>query len=94
MANLMIKKFNVKYEGERYGPGDIMYDVPADLAKKLVEESNGTIVEIPKQGEKRNLNSGTRRGAKNVQQEAPLAAPATEPAGDLLAPVDPNATVK
>lgn len=45
--NLLINKFNVRFNGERYSAGDVISDVPDKIANKLIKESNGTIIEIP-----------------------------------------------
>lgn len=44
--NLLIKKFQVRYAGKRWGAGDIIANVPGDIADKLVAENPGLIVEI------------------------------------------------
>lgn len=50
--DVQVNKFRVKYNGEFYGPGqdagNIIYDMPADMADNLIKGSNGTVVEIPK----------------------------------------------
>ncbi|MDT8901840.1 hypothetical protein [Anaeroselena agilis] len=53
--DVQILKFNVKRDGVRFGPGQpagaIMYDLSDKEADKLVAESNGTIVELPRREE-------------------------------------------
>ncbi len=50
--DIQILKFNVKRDGVRFGPGlpagNIICNLPDEEADRLIAESNGTIVELPK----------------------------------------------
>ena len=46
--DLHVKKFQVRYQGNNYGPGSVIYDVPNGVGEKLIAESNGTIEAMPK----------------------------------------------
>ena len=45
--DLHVKRFLVSYQGKRYGPGSVIYNVPSEIANKLLSESNGTIEALP-----------------------------------------------
>ena len=83
--DVQVNKFRVKYGGEFYGPGqkigNIIYDMPADVADNLIKGSNGTVVEIPKREE-----VAARKGKA-------AAAGSGDPVAGLDA-VDPSETVK
>lgn len=82
--DVQVNKFRVKYNGEFYGPGqagNIIYDMPADMADDLIKGSNGTVVEIPKRED-----VAAKKGKK-------AAADSDDPATGLGA-VDPAGTVK
>jgi hypothetical protein len=50
--DIQVLKFAVRRDGIRFGPGleagNILYDIPDKEADKLIAESNGTIVELPR----------------------------------------------
>lgn len=45
--NLYVQKFTVRHNGKRYKAGEVIENVPDDIGKNLVDNSNGTIVELP-----------------------------------------------
>lgn len=45
--NLYVQKFTVRHNGERYKAGEVIENVPDDIGKNLVNNSNGTIIELP-----------------------------------------------
>ena len=82
--DVQVNKFRVKYNCEFYGPGqeagNIIYDMPAEMADNLVKGSNGTVVEIPKRED-----AAVKRGKKAAaDSEDPVAG---------LGSVDPAKTV-
>ncbi|WP_425057624.1 hypothetical protein SCACP_21410 [Sporomusa carbonis] len=77
--DLYIKQFKVRYQGQDYGPGSVLYGVPDALAKKLVDESNGAIEALSAQN-----------GAKVVPDPAAEVKESTV----SLPSVDPAQTVK
>lgn len=83
--DVQINKFRVKCDGVYYGPGqsagNILYDLPEEMADALIADSNGTIVEIPKRETNQN-------NVKNVKKKS---APEEEIG---LPAVDPKGTVK
>lgn len=44
--DIQILRFSVRHNGKEYGPGTV-YDMDDEAARKLVEESNGDIIELP-----------------------------------------------
>ncbi len=83
--DVQVNKFRVKYNGEFYGPGqkigNIIYDMPAEMADDLIKGSNGTVVEIPKREE-----FAAKKGKKAADNS-------DDPINGLGA-VDPAGTVK
>ena len=82
--DVQVNKFRVKYDGVFYGPGqeagNIIYDMPAEMADNLIKGSNGTVVEIPKRED-----AAVKRGRKAAaDSEDPVAG---------LGSVDPAKTV-
>lgn len=49
--DIRINRFNVRHQGEFYGPGDVIYGVNEKDGRKLVEESNGELEELPSRSE-------------------------------------------
>lgn len=43
---IYVKRFSVKHKGKVYGPGDIIRGISSEEAKKLADESHGTMVII------------------------------------------------
>ena len=83
--DVQVNRFRVKYDGVFYGPdqeaGNIIYDMPAEMADNLIKGSNGTVVEIPKREE-----AAAKRGKKAASDsEDPVAG---------LGSVNPTETVK
>jgi hypothetical protein len=89
--DLRIKRFTVRYEGEDYGPGNVIYGVPEKMAKKLVAESNGEIEELPPRVE--NVPAGETGGNHQLDQKADGDVD-TGQTGVGLPQVDPGKTVK
>ena len=82
---LLIKRFALRRDGKRYGPGlpdgDIVKNIPVAEADLIIEESNGTIVEIA-------LEAAEPVGkGKNAEKKSD-----EETAG--LGGIDPESTVK
>lgn len=46
-VDIRVNQFYVKRNGEIYGPGGVLYGVPDEEGKKLVEESNGELEVLP-----------------------------------------------
>lgn len=82
--DVQVNRFRVKYDGVFYGPGqeagNIIYDMPAEMADNLIKGSNGTVVEIPKRED-----AAVKRGKK-------AAADSDDPVTGLGS-VDPTKTV-
>ena len=83
--DIQVNRFRVKFGGEHYGPGqeagNIIYDMPAEMADALIAGSNGTVVEIPKR-EDAAAKKGKGAAAKLTGIDTGLGS------------VDPNETVK
>jgi len=81
--DVQVNRFRVKYGGEYYGPGQeagtIIYDLPAEMADKLIEESNGTIIEIPKREDVAAKSGKKGTAAKEVESGLD----AVDPAGTV-----------
>ncbi|GMB00431.1 hypothetical protein [Pelosinus sp. IPA-1] len=45
--DIQILRFSVRHNGEVFGTGSTLYDMDDEVARKLVEESNGDIVKLP-----------------------------------------------
>lgn len=45
--DVRVNQFAVKHNGKIYGPGSVMYGLDDEDGKKLVEESNGELEELP-----------------------------------------------
>jgi len=99
LATLMINRFNFRYNGERFGPGAVIRNVPADLADKLVAEHPGNIVKLAAITEYTADTAKLPEETVAAQEETPEEA-VTEQEDDSLNAsvtelpgVDPNATV-
>lgn len=92
--DIQILKFNVRRDNVRYGPGqdagNIIYDLPDKEAEKLIAESNGTIVELPR---REYIKQKTAAAGKDGKSKNP-AEPNNDDNSGGLPGIDPNATVK
>ncbi len=42
--SIYVKRFSVKHNGKIYGPGETIRGISSDEAKKLAEDSHGTLI--------------------------------------------------
>ncbi|MBP2655885.1 MAG: hypothetical protein H6Q73_3454 [Firmicutes bacterium] len=84
--DLHVKKFKVRYQGQDYGPGTVIYGVPDDIAKELINGSNGAIEALPdRQPVAETANQDEKQSGKNKIKASDDTA---------LPSVDPSSTVK
>ena len=60
--NILVEKYRVRHNGKKYKAGDVISGIPADEAKKLVEESHGSLRLL-------NLPDGEEAETKSAEQQ-------------------------
>ncbi len=59
--DILIRKFTVRYNGEKYEEGQIIKNIPDDIAKELEANSSGNVILLD--------NSDNSRDSKEIESE-------------------------
>jgi len=86
-VDILVKRFTVKHNGKHYGPGDIICNVPDESGRKIVNESNGEMEELPaREPIESPINPESQTNPETTEIKG-------NDTGEALIPIDPKKTV-